>query len=267
MTDHYATLGVAKTATAAEIKQAFRKLASQHHPDKGGDTAKFQAIQAAYAVLGDEQKRAEYDNPRPQFGGFGGMGGHDVNLNDIFSQMFGGMNMRGQRQPQTPRISLWITLEDVARGGPKIVALQVGSRVSNVEVSIPAGINDGDTVRYAKLSPDGNDLVITFRIKPDSVWRRDGKNITTERIVSVWTLITGGEIVVTDLTGANLALTIPARTQPGSLLRARGRGLPGNSLPGQYSGNNGDLFVKLEAQLPATISDNLINAIQQEIEQ
>jgi len=70
MTDHYAALGVPRTATAAEIKQAFRKLASQHHPDKGGDTAKFQAIQAAYAVLGDEQKRSEYNNPQPQFGGF-----------------------------------------------------------------------------------------------------------------------------------------------------------------------------------------------------
>lgn len=263
MTDYYATLGVNRTATAAEIKQAFRRLASQHHPDKGGDTAKFQAIQAAYATLGDEQKRAEYDNPRPQFSGFGARGGPDVNLNDIFSQMFGGMNMQGQRQ-QTPRLSLWITLEDVARGGPKLVALQVGSRVSNVEVSIPAGINDGDTVRYAKLSPDGNDLVITFRIKPDPVWRRDGKNITTERLVSVWTLITGGEIVVTDLTGANLSLTIPARTQPGSLLRARGRGLPGSSLPGHYSGGNGDLFVKLDGQLPAVISDDLINAIRQE---
>ena len=68
MTDHYATLGVPRTATAADIKQAFRRLASQHHPDKGGDTAKFQAIQAAYATLGDEQKRAEYNNPRPQFG-------------------------------------------------------------------------------------------------------------------------------------------------------------------------------------------------------
>ena len=76
MTDHYATLGVPRTATADEIKRAFRRLASQHHPDKGGDTQKFQAIQAAYATLGDEQKRAEYDNPRPQFSGFSGFKAH-----------------------------------------------------------------------------------------------------------------------------------------------------------------------------------------------
>jgi curved DNA-binding protein CbpA len=70
MTDYYAALGVPKTATADEIKLAFRRLAGTHHPDRGGDTKKFQAIQEAYATLGDEQKRAEYDNPRPQFSGF-----------------------------------------------------------------------------------------------------------------------------------------------------------------------------------------------------
>ena len=259
MTDYYATLGVAKTATAAEIKQAFRRLASQHHPDKGGDTQKFQEIQAAYAVLGDEQKRAEYDNPRPQFGGFGGMGGHEVNINDIFGQMFGGMRMHPRQQ--TPRLNLWVTLEDVARGGPKVVALQVGNRVSNIEINIPAGINDGDTVRYAKLSPDGNDLVITFRVRPDPVWHREGKNITTERTVPIWTLITGGEIIVTDLKGSDLALSIPAHTQPGSLLRARGRGLPGQSSPGA-----GDLFIKIQAKLPDRISPELMAAIKQETE-
>ena len=65
MPDYYATLGVSKTATPDEIKRAFRKLASQHHPDKGGDTAKFQSIQAAYDTLGDAAKRAAYDNPAP----------------------------------------------------------------------------------------------------------------------------------------------------------------------------------------------------------
>ena len=72
MPDHYAALGVARTATADEIKRAFRRLASQHHPDKGGDTQKFQTIQAAYDTLGDVAKRSQYDNPQPQFGGFGG---------------------------------------------------------------------------------------------------------------------------------------------------------------------------------------------------
>ena len=88
MSDHYSTLGVAKTATQDEIKKAYRKLASQHHPDKGGDTKKFQDIQTAYETLGDEQKRSQYDSPQPQgvHFEFGGPGGFD--LGSIFN-MFG----------------------------------------------------------------------------------------------------------------------------------------------------------------------------------
>ena len=86
MPDHYAALGVAPTATPDEIKRAFRKLASKNHPDKGGDTKKFQEIQAAYDVLGDAAKRSQYDNPQPQFGGFGG--GPNFNANFDFNTIF-----------------------------------------------------------------------------------------------------------------------------------------------------------------------------------
>ena len=88
---HYQTLGVDKTATQSEIKKAYRKLTMQHHPDKGGDENKFKEIAEAYAVIGDEQKRQQYDavqdNP---FANFGSMGGMDGNFGDIFNQFFGG---------------------------------------------------------------------------------------------------------------------------------------------------------------------------------
>ena len=262
MKDYYSTLGVPRTANQDDIKRAFRKLASQHHPDKGGDTQRFQEIQEAYAVLSEPAKRQEYDNPRPQMPpGFGGMPG-GTNFNDIINNMFG-MHAHMHRQ-QSPRLNLWITLEDVARGGPKMVALQVGPRVSNIEINIPPGINDGDTIRYAKLSPDGQDLVISYRIKPDPAWHRDGKNITTDREIPVWSLIVGGELPITDLTGSSLMLTVPPRTQPGSLMRVRGRGLPSSNLPGQSVSGTGDLFVRLQARLPDNISDSLLQAIRQE---
>ena len=257
MTDYYATLGVPRTATAADIKQAFRRLASQHHPDKGGDTAKFQAIQAAYAVLGDEQKRAEYDNPRPQFGP-----GPGFNFDDFFGAF--GAGMRGHRPASQARISLWITLEDVARGGPKIISLQMGRTASNIEINIPAGIEEGDTIRYAGLSPDGQDLIISYRIKPHPVWQRNRKDITADQPIPLWDLILGGEVTIKDLFNNEMVITVPAKTQPGSLLRLRGRGLPPSSIPGKQTHGAGDLFVRVQALIPSQISPQLIAAIQQE---
>jgi len=253
MTDHYAALGVPRTATAAEIKQAFRKLASQHHPDKGGDTAKFQAIQAAYAVLGDEQKRAEYNNPQPQFGGFGA--GHPQ-FNDIFAQMFSGQF--GQQHPRRNhvRMTLYISLLDVAQGGKKAVAVGTSQGQSTVEIEVPLGLNDGDNIQYGGLAPGGQDLVITFRIHPDSSWRRDGLNITMEHSVSVWDLIMGAEITVKNILGHSLTVKVPPRCQPSAVLRLRGQGLK------DRRGAQGDQFVKLNAQIPATLAPELIEAIE-----
>jgi len=253
MTDHYAALGVPRTATAAEIKQAFRKLASQHHPDKGGDTAKFQAIQAAYAVLGDEQKRAEYNNPQPQFGGFGA--GHPQ-FNDIFAQMFSGQF--GQQHPRRNhvRMTLYISLLDVAQGGKKAVAVGTSQGQSTVEIEVPLGLNDGDNIQYGGLAPGGQDLVITFRIHPDSAWRRDGLNLTVEHSVSVWDLIMGAEITVKNILGHSLTVKVPPRCQPSAVLRLRGQGLK------DRRGAQGDQFVKLNAQIPATLAPELIEAIE-----
>lgn len=256
MTDHYATLGVARTASPDEIKRAFRKLASQHHPDKGGDTARFQEIQAAYDVLGDAEKRAVYDNPRPQhqhfnFQDFG-------NINDIFGQMFsGGFQGFGQHPRRGHvRVTLWISLYDVATGGGRTVSLGTAQGASAVEINIPQGINDGDNVQYAGIGPGGADLVVTFRIKPDSKWQRQGLNLVQEQKVLVWDLILGGTLTVSDILNNQLQITIPPGTQPGTLLRARGRGLPDGR------GQTGDMFVRIHTALPTDIAPEIREAIQ-----
>lgn len=255
MTDYYAALGVAKTASQDEIKKAFRKLASQHHPDKGGDTAKFQEIQAAYDTLGDEAKRAAYDNPAPQFGGFGG--GPQFNMNDIFSQMFGGASPFGHQQRRNHvRMSLWVQLADAARGGSKTVAVGTSQGSTTIEIEIPKGIDDGDNVQYNGVAPGGMDLIVQFRVHPDSRFQRQGPNLYTDRKVSVWTLILGGEVEVETVLGATLALTIPPRTQPGTTMRIRSQGM-------QTRAGTGDLLVKLHAEIPASISPELIAAIEQ----
>jgi curved DNA-binding protein len=254
MTDHYATLGVSKTATADEIKRAFRKLASQHHPDKGGDTATFQKIQGAYDTLGDAAKRAAYDNPPAQhnFSNFGG-----AQFNDIFGQMFGGgFPGFNQTRRNHVRVTLWITLHDVATGGARTVSLGTAQGASAVEINIPVGIEDNDNVQYAGIGPSGTDLVVTFKIRPDSQWQRQGQNLIQEQRVNVWDLITGGSVQITDILNNQLQITIPPGTQPGTMLRVRGRGLPNSQ------GQTGDMFVKVHAVLPAKIAPEILEAIQ-----
>ena len=254
MPDYYATLGVPRTATADEIKRAFRKRASQHHPDKGGDTAKFQAIQAAYDTLGDAAKRAAYDNPAPQFSGFPG-GAQFNSMHDIFS-MFG-QGFPGQQRRNHVRMSLWVTLRDVASGGRRPVSINTGQGQSTVEIEIPLGLNDNDSIQYAGLAPGGQDLVITFRIQPDATWQRSALNLATEQTVSIWDLILGGDLVVRSITGESLTVTIPVNTQPGTVLRLRAQGLR------DQQGRRGDIHVKLAARIPQPVPPELIAAIQQ----
>jgi DnaJ-class molecular chaperone len=260
MTDYYAALGVPRTATADDIKKAFRRLASQHHPDKGGDTQKFQAIQQAYATLGDEQKRAEYDNPRPQFSGFQGFHGTPggVNINDIFGQMFGQQFAQQHQHPRRShvRMTLWIKLLDVATGGKRTVSLGTQAGVSAVEIEIPLGINDGDNVHYEGIGPGGSDLVVTFRISPDQTWQRDGLNLTQEVRIDIWNLILGGDLTIDTLTGKTLSTRVPARTQPGTVLRLKSQGLR------DRAGQTGDIMVRVQAQIPDDIPSEIIDTIQ-----
>lgn len=257
MTDYYKTLGVARTASADEIKKAYRKLASQHHPDKGGDTGKFQEIQAAYETLGDEKKRAVYNNPQPQ-SPFGPPGSHQgFDFAEIFN-MFGAKFQQPQQRGHA-RMTLWITTQDVANPGPRVVAMGTNAGTHNIEITIPNGIQDGDNVQFSGLGPGGQDLVITFRIHPDRTWQRNGNNVTVEHTTSVWKLIAGGTVTMVDIRGNRIELSIPPKTQPGSLLRARGRGFP------DRSGNLGDMLVRVQAEIPTQISPELLAAIQAEL--
>lgn len=260
MADHYATLGVAKTATADEIKKAFRKLASQHHPDKGGDTAKFQEVQAAYDVLSDPQKRAAYDNPASRaqpfnFHDFGQPGG--VNINEIFGQMFGGGGPFAQHPRRNHvRMSLWISQQDAARGGARTISIGTPQGNQTVAIAIPQGVDDGDNVQYSGLAPGGQDLVITFRIHPDHRWQRHGLDLHTERRISVWDLIVGGDLVVETIHGTTISLRIPPGTQPGQILRDKSHGIR------NQNGQQGDFLIHLQAEIPRDIDPNLIDAIQ-----
>lgn len=254
MADYYQTLGVERTASADEIKRAFRRLASQHHPDKGGDTAKFQEIQQAYETLSNPQKRARYDNPQPDFGAFNNAG---FDIHDIFSSMFGRGFSPGQgRQPRGHvRMSLWINLHDVATGGKRTVNLGTSQGTNTVEIEIPLGINDGDNVQYGGIGPGGADLVVQYRVHPHQDWDRHGLNLITERKVSIWDLMLGSSITINSITNNQLLAQIPPKCQPGTMLRLKGQGLR------DRSGNQGDVYVRVAAYLPTDIAPEIIDAI------
>lgn len=257
MSDYYSDLGVERGASADEIKAAYRKLAMQHHPDRGGDQAQFQKIQEAYATLSDDQKRAHYDNPmNQQFGGmpFEHHFGQQFNFNDIF-------NMFGTRfhQPSYARMTLWINLVDVAKGGSRTVGIGTQTGTVTVEIDLPAGLEDGDNVQYRGLAPGGQDLVVTFRIHPDPRWQRNGADLTTDLSATFWQLVAGDTMHMQDIEGNKLEIVVPPRTQPGTLLRVRGRGLVGKN------GQRGDMLVRMGGRIPPVVSPELLAAINLEL--
>jgi DnaJ-class molecular chaperone len=259
MINYYQTLGVDRDATPDQIKRAYRKLASQHHPDKGGDKNKFQEIEEAYRTLGDPQKRSEYNNPRPNAHNFGfhhqaGPGGFDFQT--IFD-VFGARFQQPQQRTQRAQMTLWITLQDVAHAAQKTISVGTPQGTQVIEIDIPANINDGDSVQYSGLGPGGIDLIINYRIHPNPKWQRQGPNLTIDQEISVWDLILGGDIVIQDILGNQLTLTIPPRTQAKTTFRLKGRGL------GQKGNAPGDMFVRVHGTIPAHIPEPLLDAIAQ----
>jgi len=255
VTDYYSILGVPRTATDEEIKQAYRRLASQHHPDKGGDTARFQEIQQAYAVLSDPAQRQQYDNPGIRIN----MGGNPhFNFDSIFD-MFGARFQDQHRQRMATRMQLWIGLQDVAQGGRRAVSVATPQGQVNIELEIPQGVEEGDSVRYQGLAPGGSDLIVTFRLRPEPGWTRQDDTVTQDVTVPIWDLILGAKVTVRTLRESEILVTVPAMTQPGTAMRIRGHGLRrrGTSV-------TGDMLVRLHAVLPDHISSELRDRIQAE---
>ena len=260
MKDYYKILGVDKSASASDIKQAFRRLAMEHHPDRGGDVTRFQEIQEAYSVLGDEQKRRQYDTPQPKIDiNFGGVG-TPFDINSIF-EMFGA-DIRRQQRRTNPRISIGITLGDVIKGGPRTLNVQFDNTNSVIEIDIPPGIHDNDNIRYPGLGPGGLDLIVNYRIIPDAAWQREGNNLLTHHRISVWDMVTGCELPVTDPAGNRYILQVPPESQPGTMLRLKQKGIPPRQLPVDRSSQiPGDILVRLDGFIPTPVDTEIVAAI------
>jgi len=267
--DLYNVLGLDRTATADDIKRAYRKLASQHHPDKGGDTAKFQAIQEAYATLSDPEKRAQYDHgPTANFNHHGGFP-HDIN--DIFSQ-FGFRFGPGEevfnhirRRNQDIRIEIECNLLDTLYDQDKSLNIRFpnGSN-KNYNIKIPKGITSGTTIKYPNLGdrqfenlPPG-DLLVTVKLLRHPNFEVSGLDIITKKQINSFEAILGCDILVSGLDKKQFSLRIPPGCQYNSKFKISGQGLPGFQNDIQ-----GNLIVTIEILTPKNLNENQIQLLNQ----
>ena len=242
---HYNTLGINEDAGPEEIKQAYRRLAKQHHPDKGGNTETFQKMQAAYDVLGDEQKRSQYDAERRGGGGFRftvnghpfehnfGQGGMD----DIFSQF--GFNpvggdpfARQARRNKDLRVRISVSLRDTLEEQNKTISVQTtnGDR-QTVEVNIPRGVTHGTQIKYAGLGDNlfatlvRGDLYVHFDVLPHPDFEVSGIDLITRVKINCVEAMIGCEKLIAGIDGKEFNVTIPQNTQHNGHLRIWQQGL------------------------------------------
>lgn len=269
MSDHYTTLGINRNASESEIKQAYRRLASQHHPDKGGDTAKFQEIEEAYRVLSDPDSKGNYDSPQPQYhqNGFPG-GGHP--FDDLFRHFGGGPfgDIFGRR-PQQPRnrtlnIQANVDLEDAFNGKELLASMMMPSgKEQVVNVKIPAGVQDGTVLRLAEMGEDSvpgaprGDIHMTVRINPHPKFIRQGDDLISEITLPIWDAILGNTVKVTTIDKRELEVTIPPGIQPDQTLSIQNAGMPNMNDP-RFKGR---LFLKLKFDIPSNLTEQQKNII------
>ncbi|MFO8011438.1 MAG: DnaJ C-terminal domain-containing protein [Dehalococcoidia bacterium] len=280
--DYYQVLGIKRDASEKDIKQAYRKLARKYHPDVNpGDSStesKFKEINEAYQVLSDPEKRKKYDRfgenweHADQFTGAGAQGpfrgARPGNVHfeysdlggggfeSIFGDLFGNFGMGGAtgtrtrpRQQRSVEHPVEITLEEAFNGTTRTI--NVGGR--NLEVKIPAGVDNGSKVRVSAGDKKSGieDIYLVISVRQHKQFERKGNDLYVEVPVNLTDAVLGGEIEVPTPAGKKLALKIPPETQNGRSFRLSSQGMPKLNKKGE----RGDLFAKVRIVLPTNLTE------------
>lgn len=280
--DYYKTLGVSKTASEQEIKKAYRRLAKQYHPDANRDDpnaeARFKEVNEAYEVLGDKEKRAQYDRfgadfrQYQQYQNAGGPGGpgpggfytnvdmNDSGVGDLFESIFGGFGRgaaggrastrQGGIRGRDIEHELSITLREAYDGTTRYITK--GER--RIKVNIPAGAATGTKVRLTGEGEPGmgaaaGDLYLVVQVEPDKQFQRSGDDLSVEIEIDMFTALLGGEIKVPTM-GRPVKLKVPAGTQSGQKFRISGKGMPRLRVKDQH----GDLYARILITVPTNLT-------------
>ena len=285
--DYYQTLGVPRTASAKEIRTAYRKLAAKTHPDRNPDDKgaeeRFKEIGEAYAVLSDDEKRAFYDQygseaAQPGFspggaGGFPGAGGftgtqftstQGGDFSDFFQTLFGGGVGGGFSQggfgtqfstgTATPRSfgfqprPLEAELHVALQDAFHGAVKTISLEGKRLEVTLPQGSRDGSRLRLRGQAPDGGDVLLTLRLTPDDRFRLDGDDVRVVIEVPDYAAVLGGVVRVPTL-GGDVEMTLPPHTRAGRAFRLRNRGWP------RKGGGRGDQFAEVRITIPENPSE------------
>ncbi len=274
--DYYAILGIPKTATAAEIKRAFRKLAQQYHPDKNPNDSKaeekFKEINEANEVLGDSEKRSRYDKlganwqnhqqQRPgggaqdfnwqgtgggnpygdAFKGFEGAGG---GFSDFFENIFGGNSKTKRPKPKVKPLETTavITLEDAYKGRSILVEYNGQS----VEVKLKPGISDGQKLNIT--TKQIGTILLTVKVQKDDKFTREGDDLKANVSLDLYIAILGGEIQFKTFKGM-VNVKISPETQPNSQKKLKGLGMPKHNAPTEF----GDLYLTFNVTIPTELT-------------
>lgn len=287
--DYYKTLGVSRSASAEEIRSAYRKLALKYHPDRnpGNKQAeeKFKEVNEAYQVLSDSQKRARYDQLGSAYSDYQRRGGapggfnwgewttgspyggaQQVNLDELFGRaggfsdffrsIFGGMGVGGAAASdfgmpyEQPAHAIEHPMSISLREAYEGTTRTLSIGETRKQVKIPPGVKTGTKIRVPEANPGGGDVYLKVSVEPDPNFEREGDNLTTTTSIDVFTALLGGEAEVQTLTG-RVKLTIPPGTQPEQKFRLVGRGMPKL----KDSQSKGDLFVKVKVRLPKHLTE------------
>lgn len=269
MKDYYSILGVSEQSTDDEIKRAYRSLAMKHHPDRGGDSAKFQEIQEAYDVLTNPQKKAEWQAQKNGFHQFGGghpgggfhfnFGSGGFDIHDIFRNFhgdpFGGFQNRQQKNRDL-RVAVEIDLADTLTQQTKHISVKhLNGTRQTVTVDIPRGVSPQTQMKYANYGdhshetlPPG-DLYIEFRIKPHPDFIVEGIDLVRIIKLNCIDAITGTTVNVKGLDGKEFEWNVPVGTQNGTKFRIQNEGLWALDQPFR-----GSLYLVIDIKVPTNLT-------------
>lgn len=244
MNNPYKILGVDPTSTKEEREKAYKRLRSTYHPDKGGDAQKFNELQEAYEKVKDLPPMTESQYDRT------------VRAEDIYT---GKGWFHERRAARYIVVDASISIHKAVNGGRYTLQVQLANQKDfhNLEIDVPHGVSDNETVTYPRLLLGSIDVLVTFHIQNDAVWSLDGLNIIRIERFSIWDLILGTTRDVPTIHGTKVRVTVPPMTQPGTKLRLKSHGAHSR----QNYLHRGDMLVKIEAVIPDDIPSDLLNRI------